>query len=96
MSKQEKTWKELTMAAISSKSSNSFLTGDWKTFMPCCDLEKCVNCLTCVIFCPEGTIYWKPDFENVKFNLAFCKGCGICANECPTKAITMKIPEKEE
>ncbi|MGB9778603.1 MAG: 4Fe-4S binding protein, partial [Candidatus Bathyarchaeales archaeon] len=21
----------------------------------------------------------------------FCKGCGICANECPTKAIEMKL-----
>ena len=25
---------------------------------------------------------------------AWCKGCGICANECPKKAITM-INEKE-
>jgi phenylglyoxylate dehydrogenase delta subunit len=26
------------------------------------------------------------------FNLTTCKGCGICANECPQRAITM-IPE---
>jgi phenylglyoxylate dehydrogenase delta subunit len=26
------------------------------------------------------------------FNLQTCKGCGICANECPQRAITM-IPE---
>jgi len=96
MSKQENSWKKLAMAAVCSKPSTSFLTGDWKTFMPVCDVEKCVSCLVCVLFCPEGAISWKPDFENVKFDLNFCKGCGICANECPTKAILMKMPEKEE
>ena len=24
-----------------------------------------------------------------EFNLDYCKGCGICAEQCPTKAITM-------
>jgi Pyruvate/2-oxoacid:ferredoxin oxidoreductase delta subunit len=33
---------------------------------------------------------------KIEFDFSFCKGCGICANECPTKAITMKIPEDEE
>jgi pyruvate ferredoxin oxidoreductase delta subunit len=28
-------------------------------------------------------------------DLNYCKGCGICAQECPTKAITM-VPEEEE
>jgi len=30
--------------------------------------------------------------ENSHFSpdLDFCKGCGICAKECPTKAISMK------
>jgi len=27
-------------------------------------------------------------------NLFYCKGCGICARECPKKAITME-EEKE-
>jgi len=96
MSTQEKKWKELTLAAVSPKPSTDFLTGDWKTYMPVCDLEKCVGCLMCVIFCPEGAPRWKPDYEHVQFDLNFCKGCGICANECPPKAITMKMPEKEE
>jgi pyruvate ferredoxin oxidoreductase delta subunit len=28
-------------------------------------------------------------------NLNYCKGCGICAQECPTKAIAM-VPEEED
>ncbi|MCL2134293.1 MAG: 4Fe-4S binding protein [Candidatus Bathyarchaeota archaeon] len=96
MSKQEKGWKDLTLAAISSKVSTDFLTGDWKVFMPVHNLEKCVSCLTCVMLCPEGAARWNSELGKVEFDLSFCKGCGICANECPTKAIVMKMPEKEE
>jgi pyruvate ferredoxin oxidoreductase delta subunit len=32
--------------------------------------------------------------ENGKYsyayNLEYCKGCGICANECPTDSIVME------
>jgi len=27
--------------------------------------------------------------ECVTFDLRFCKGCGICANECPKGSIAM-------
>jgi 2-oxoacid:acceptor oxidoreductase delta subunit (pyruvate/2-ketoisovalerate family) len=54
-------------------------------------LEKCTRCLLCVLFCPDGAIHWKPDKADIEFDYSFCKGCGICANECPTKAITMKL-----
>lgn len=29
--------------------------------------------------------------EKIEIDYNYCKGCGICANECPTKAIIMKI-----
>jgi 2-oxoacid:acceptor oxidoreductase delta subunit (pyruvate/2-ketoisovalerate family) len=96
MSGQEKTWKELTLAAVSPKPSIDFLTGDWKTYMPVLNQEKCVTCLTCAMLCPEGAISWKADIEKVEFNLNYCKGCGICANVCPAKAISMNMPENEE
>ena len=91
MSNKEKTWKEIAIAGVCSKSSSGFLTGDWKTFMPIQDLEKCTTCLTCVLLCPEGAINWSPEKGKIEFDLSFCKGCGICAAECPTKAITMKM-----
>ena len=96
MSSKEKTWKEISIAGVPPKSSIGLMTGDWKTYMPVRDLEKCTTCLTCVMFCPEGAIKWRPEMGKIEFDFSFCKGCGICANECPTKAITMELPEKEE
>jgi 2-oxoacid:acceptor oxidoreductase delta subunit (pyruvate/2-ketoisovalerate family) len=96
MSSKEKSWKEIAPAGVTSKSSLGFMTGDWKTYMPIRDLEKCTTCCICVLNCPEGAVRWRPELGKVEFDLNFCKGCGICANECPTKAITMKLPEKEE
>jgi 2-oxoacid:acceptor oxidoreductase delta subunit (pyruvate/2-ketoisovalerate family) len=93
---QDKGWKDLAIAAVSQKISTDFKTGDWKTFMPVHDFEKCVGCLTCVMLCPEGTVHLDPNLGKVEFDLSYCKGCGICANECPTKAIAMKMPEKDK
>ena len=42
----------------------------------------------CWLFCPEGAIQVK-DEKFVGIDLDHCKGCGICAHECPRKAITM-------
>lgn len=91
---REKTWKEIAPAGVSSKSSTGFMTGDWKTYMPIRDLEKCTVCLQCVLYCPDGAIRWRPDHKKIEFDYNFCKGCGICATQCPTKAITMKLPEQ--
>ncbi|EEG49928.1 4Fe-4S binding domain protein [Blautia hydrogenotrophica DSM 10507] len=33
--------------------------------------------------------------EGVYFDWNYCKGCGICANECPKQCISM-IPEGGE
>jgi 2-oxoacid:acceptor oxidoreductase delta subunit (pyruvate/2-ketoisovalerate family) len=91
MTSKYKNWKEIAPAGVCSKSSISFLTGDWKTYTPIRDLEKCTRCLTCVMFCPDGAIRWLPDKKDIEFDMSYCKGCGICANECPTKAIKMKL-----
>ena len=62
-------------------------TGSWKIFHPEYDKEKCTMCNFCWFYCPEGCIYRKSD--RMDFDMTYCKGCGICANECPVDAIKM-------
>lgn len=59
----------------------------WRVMRPVVDNDKCIYCLRCWIFCPEGVIYKEGNKIEIDFN--YCKGCGICATECPTKAIEM-------
>jgi len=51
-------------------------------------MEKCIQCLLCWVFCPDGAIVTE-DRKVKGIDLVHCKGCGICACECPQKAITM-------
>lgn len=60
-------------------------TGSWRTFKPVLDKEKCIDCENCIIFCPEGSINKDHDIDY-----DYCKGCGICAYECPVDAIIME------
>jgi len=64
-------------------------TGSWRVFKPVLDKEKCVRCLRCWIFCPEGAIK-RLDDDSVEIDYDYCKGCGICARECKVKAIVME------
>jgi pyruvate ferredoxin oxidoreductase delta subunit len=69
--------------------SEGFQTGDWRSMVPVLDRSKCIDCLTCWIYCPDNSIL----IENGKMKgikLSHCKGCGICAKACPKDAITMK------
>jgi 2-oxoacid:acceptor oxidoreductase delta subunit (pyruvate/2-ketoisovalerate family) len=52
--------------------------------------EKCTKCALCWLYCPEGAIKLNSDCTP-EIDLSHCKGCGICAKECPMKAIVMKF-----
>jgi pyruvate ferredoxin oxidoreductase delta subunit len=41
----------------------------------------------CWIFCPDVSILRTE--KTVEVDYYHCKGCGVCANECPVKAIDM-------
>ncbi len=63
-------------------------TGSWRDFRPTLDLSKCSKCLRCWISCPDACIK-RADDDSISIDYDYCKGCGICANECPTSAISM-------
>jgi len=69
------------------------MTGDWRAERPVVLREKCVKCATCWGYCPTQCIVEKEKWFEA--NLEICKGCGVCARECPNNAIIM-IEEQEE
>lgn len=80
-------WREIPIAASITTPGSSLAnkTGSWRTFKPVIDKNKCIKCFICWAFCPEAAV--KP--ETFDINYDYCKGCGICAEECPVKAIKM-------
>jgi heterodisulfide reductase subunit A len=53
------------------------------------DAEKCAACLTCVRTCPYDVPQINAD-GVAEIEVAMCHGCGICASECPAKAIQLR------
>lgn len=56
------------------------------------DGDKCAACLTCVRVCPFGTPAVSRDEKpmgSASIAASQCRGCGICAAECPNQAIEL-------
>jgi NAD-dependent dihydropyrimidine dehydrogenase PreA subunit len=55
------------------------------------DYAKCSPCTTliCVGVCPFGVLEADADGKPQIVDPSFCTKCGVCANLCPTKAITI-------
>lgn len=60
----------------------------WRNVRPVVDLEKCVGCLQCYLYCPDGVI--RREEGKVAIDYDFCKGCGICKKVCKPDAIGME------
>jgi heterodisulfide reductase subunit A-like polyferredoxin len=50
--------------------------------------DKCAACLTCVRTCPYNIPKINDD-GVAEIEMAMCHGCGVCAGECPAKAIQL-------
>ena len=86
-----KSWKQIPIGGKITKggTAKKFKTGNWKVLKPIRDEKKCIHCLKCFLYCPEGCVKAKGG-KIVKIDYNYCKGCGICARECPVKAIKME------
>ena len=68
----------------------------WRNRTPVIDSDKCVGCLQCYMYCPDGVIRKYITTENGKeitridIDYDFCKGCGICREICRLGAISME------
>lgn len=85
-----RTWREIPIGGVAFRLSTDVRTGDWRALRPVIDEKKCTKCMICWLFCPDMAIIW--DGEKMSVNYDYCKGCSLCAHECPVKAISM-VPE---
>ena len=94
-----KGWRDIPIGGVITDAGNSdtYETGSWRTFRPVHDKEKCINCLRCWVFCPDSAILVEDD-KVTGVDYEHCKGCGICAKECPdkVKAFKMVLEGEEE
>ena len=59
----------------------------------CMSCGNCFECDNCFGVCPDNAVIKLGVGKGFEFNLDYCKGCGICVQECPSGSIVM-IPEK--
>ena len=60
----------------------------------CLSCGNCFSCDNCFGVCPDNAVI-KTDGADAPYaiDLDFCKGCGLCAEECPCGAIVMEPEE---
>ncbi len=94
-------WQDLPLGGLIVQAGNAveYETGGWRALRPVINWTKtpqmkaCTKCLTCWLFCPESAML-VDDGQFVGVDLDPCKGCGLCAETCPAKCITM-VPESQ-
>jgi 2-oxoacid:acceptor oxidoreductase delta subunit (pyruvate/2-ketoisovalerate family) len=59
----------------------------------CLSCGNCFECDNCYGVCPDNAVIKIGPGNRYIIDLDFCKGCGICAAECPAGAIDM-VPEE--
>ena len=64
----------------------------WRSIRPVIDVQKCVGCYQCYLYCPDGVI--RIEDGKAVVDLDFCKGCGICQKTCRIGAIEMEAERK--
>jgi 2-oxoacid:acceptor oxidoreductase delta subunit (pyruvate/2-ketoisovalerate family) len=61
----------------------------------CLSCGNCFQCDNCFGVCPDNAVRKGDGAHGYAFDYDFCKGCGLCVQECPCGAIEM-VPEEIE
>ena len=56
----------------------------------CLSCGNCFECDNCYGVCPDNAVIKLGPGKRFEFNYDYCKGCGVCAEECPCGAIEMR------
>jgi len=56
----------------------------------CLSCGNCFECDNCYGVCPDNAVIKLEPGSGYRFDLDYCKGCGICVQECPCGAIEMR------
>jgi len=59
----------------------------------CMSCGNCFQCDNCFGVCPDNAVIKVDEGHGYRFDYDFCKGCGLCVQECPCGAIEM-VPEE--
>jgi len=59
----------------------------------CLSCGNCFECDNCYEVCPDNAVIKHGPGQRFSINYDYCKGCGLCATECPCGAIRMDAEE---
>ena len=88
----------IPQALAAASRATTFLSQDYLTLSAVTarvEAEKCASCLICVRSCPYGVPRINEDGVS-EIDIALCHGCGVCAAECPAKAIELNWYEDDQ
>ena len=60
----------------------------------CFSCGTCNSCDNCYTFCPDLAVY--KDNHQYRIMTEYCKGCGICVQECPRDVIELVVKTGDE
>ena len=55
----------------------------------CLSCGNCFECDNCYAVCPDNAVIKLGTGNRFAIDYDYCKGCGLCAEECPCGAIDM-------
>ena len=75
--------------------SLAYETGSWRNARPLWNGDVCSHCLICWVYCPDSAVVVE-DGKMLGIDFDYCKGCGICAHECPKAGALTMVADREE